>query len=253
MSSPELLLIDDAPEMAVILAHHCRRAGWPLAVCPDAASAWRRLETERPDLVLLDLNLPGVSGVELCRRLRADPRRADLALAVFSHPGLPDVAAGLEAGADFLVSKDLVTPVGAWQARVAEILTHTHGRARPWPLAWRSEGGGATAGPDWLDGLARAVRHPSLRPLSPEVIRWCVRRAAHALPPRRAALCEARLSAQPLTPAGSTDALPGPGDAPILASALVELVWRLLGTAASAGFRQAIAAAVPGLWEDRAL
>jgi CheY-like chemotaxis protein len=248
VTTPALLLVDDEPVMAVIVGRFCRGAGWSLAACPDAASAWDRLGAGRPDLVLLDLNLPGEGGAQLCRRLRADPRGAGLAVALFSQPGLPEVAAGLEAGADFLVSKELVGRPNQWQARVAEILAATRGRAPSAPLPWAGGGTSPVPTPGWLDGLSRALRHPSLRPLGPDVLRWLVGRAALALPPPTAALVEARL----LSTGGAAPPL-GPEAAPALAGTLAELSWRLLGGEASVAFRQAVAAAVPGPWESPAL
>ena len=77
-----------------------------------------------PDLVLVDINLPGVSGLDLVRRLRATPTLAALPVAIFSATDRPDeVQAGLEAGADFVLSKDLLGSPTAWLGRIEELLT----------------------------------------------------------------------------------------------------------------------------------
>src|SRR5260221_465897 len=119
----DLLLVDDDPDLAVIVSLLGKRAGHRVTCCADVPSAWARLGEGLPDLVLLDVNLPGESGLELCRRARnAGPERAGLAeirIALFVQPALTgDVAAGLEAGADFLISKDLVSRPEEWQQRV---------------------------------------------------------------------------------------------------------------------------------------
>ena len=110
----ELLLVDDEPDLALIVALLGKRAGHRVACCADVPSAWERLCQGLPDLVLLDVNLPGESGLELCRRARnAGPEKPGLAevrMALFVQLALiGDVAAGLEAGADLPISKDLVS------------------------------------------------------------------------------------------------------------------------------------------------
>ena len=122
MSKPLLLLVDDSVEMGVIVASLGKRAGWEVRVCPDAETAWTALSEGRPDLVLLDVNLPGVSGPEWLRRVRAAPDFADLPVALYTHWGLAnDVAAGLDAGADFVFDKDLAARPADWQRRLKEI------------------------------------------------------------------------------------------------------------------------------------
>src|SRR5258708_33856233 len=76
--------------------------------------------------------MPPVSGVELCKQVRAapEPLRA-IPIALFTHWGVPaDVLAGLEAGADYVVSKDLLSEPGQWQRRVTEIFRRPAGRGR---------------------------------------------------------------------------------------------------------------------------
>ena len=80
MTPPRLLLVDDAPEIALIVRRYCHRAGIAVDARADPAAARDALAAARqlPDLLLLDVNLPGESGVELCRRLKGEPRFADL-------------------------------------------------------------------------------------------------------------------------------------------------------------------------------
>src|SRR4051812_37663767 len=103
MPLPLLLLVDDEPALGDIVSYLGKRLGIEVAVCLDVPSAWDFLQTRRPDLLLLDKNLTGISGPELCRRIRATPSLSDLRVSLFSHWGQPaDVAAGFEAGADFV-------------------------------------------------------------------------------------------------------------------------------------------------------
>src|SRR5947209_1741892 len=132
MPRPLLLLVDDAPEMTVLVQALGGRAGCEVAVASDADAAWAALHARRPDLVLLDVNLPGVSGPDLLRRLRAAPELSGLAVAVYCHATLgADVAAGLEAGADFVFFKDLAARPDDWRRRLEEILAGAHGRPPP--------------------------------------------------------------------------------------------------------------------------
>jgi len=72
MSGRRLLLVDDDPSLAAIVRVLARRAGHSVAWAADAASATAELRRERPDLVLLDINLPGVSGPQWLRGIRDD-------------------------------------------------------------------------------------------------------------------------------------------------------------------------------------
>jgi len=119
-----LLLVDDDPHMGVIVRLLCRRGGDRVRYAADAAAGWRLLhEEEAPDLVLLDVNLGGESGVSLCRRIRSAPASAGQKVALFTQWGMTnDIVAGLDAGADFLVCKDLVSDPPRWQSRMGEIL-----------------------------------------------------------------------------------------------------------------------------------
>jgi len=101
MSKPLLMLVDDSAEMGVIVACLGKRADWEVQVCLDAETAWVALAQRRPDLVLLDVNLPGASGPEWLRRVRATPDFTGLPVALYTHWGLAnDVATGLDAGAE---------------------------------------------------------------------------------------------------------------------------------------------------------
>src|SRR5262249_20874973 len=118
-----LLVVDDEPDMGLISQALGKRCGWTVNHRLNAATAWEYLREQLPDLVLVDVRLPGISGPELCRRVRSDGRRAGLKLALFTHGGVPeDVAEGLEAGVPYLVNKESICQPEAWQERIREIL-----------------------------------------------------------------------------------------------------------------------------------
>jgi CheY-like chemotaxis protein len=248
MTDALVLLVDDAPEMGLIVARLGSRCGCAVEHRPDAETALAFLQDRRPDLLLLDINLPGMSGPELCRHLRSDPRTAALAIALFTHPGLDDdIAAGLEAGADFFFSKDLVVAPEAWAERLLEVLGTERGQRSPGLLRFRLDEAPFTAPADWPSLVNGALRQP-LRDFGPSVVRVLLRRAlSQVFAPSD--------TDRWLTPDGSAldrervPALSGRAVAE-LAAALVGQVGRLTGTKAASPFRTALDAAFPDLPES---
>jgi CheY-like chemotaxis protein len=246
MSQPVVLLVEDAPELGVIVSALGRRGGYAVAHRTDVPTAWDYLRETRPDLVLLDLQLPGESGLELCRRVRATPWLATLPVALFGQPGLSaDVVAGLEAGVDYLVSKELVGRPDAFRRRLEEILPGADGRARERVLGWRAGSAAAAPPGDWTRRLRGALRQPALRGLGPEALRCVVARAfGRAFPAAAADLLAAVL------PGGETpDRVPPPPRPEVLlglVASLAEQVWCLLGAEACTPFWAALADVVPG-------
>ena len=103
----ELVLIaeDDIANQA-LLARLLERAGYRSVAVGEGRAALRAAMEERPDIVLLDIGLPGMDGLDVCRRLRADPRTVALPIIlVTGQTSSRDVVAGLDAGADDFVRK----------------------------------------------------------------------------------------------------------------------------------------------------
>jgi PAS domain S-box-containing protein len=123
-ASPLLLLVEDMLEISLIAQRLGQRAGYRVDRSASAEEAWEYLQQGRPDLVLLDVNLPGMSGIELCRRIRATPELCQLAIALFSHGDRSeDHKAGVAAGADWVLSKELLCQPDAWQQQLRELLS----------------------------------------------------------------------------------------------------------------------------------
>ena len=73
MASPaKILVVDDTPQNVKLLADLLTVKGYTVVTAASGAEALAQLEAERPDLVLLDVVMPGMSGYEVCRRIRAD-------------------------------------------------------------------------------------------------------------------------------------------------------------------------------------
>ncbi len=121
-----LLLVDDEETLLVSLGYSLRRAGHEVTTASDGISALQRLEGERFDLLLLDLMLPRLDGMELCRLIR---RHSDLPIIMLTaREGVEDRVAGLTGGADDYVTKPFSTQ--ELLARIEAVLRRGERRAR---------------------------------------------------------------------------------------------------------------------------
>jgi two-component system, OmpR family, response regulator MprA len=94
-----VLLVDDDPALRQALQLALHLDGYRVAVAPDGAQALAALPDVRPDLLVLDLMMPYVNGLEVCRRMRAAGDRTPI-LALTARDQVDDRVAGLDAGAD---------------------------------------------------------------------------------------------------------------------------------------------------------
>jgi DNA-binding response OmpR family regulator len=101
-----ILVIEDDAAIRLLLTETLEDEGYAVMSSPDAEGAWSLLHRQTPDLVLLDLMLPGMDGNEACRRLRAEPLLSDVpVLMLTARNSLDDRIDGLTAGADDYVVK----------------------------------------------------------------------------------------------------------------------------------------------------
>jgi two-component system phosphate regulon response regulator PhoB len=111
------------PEIALIVQLLGRRCGHVVVHRPQAEAAWEYLQHSRPDLILLDINLPGMSGLELCRQIRGVSHLAPIPIAILSSGMMTEETdKARQAGADHILCKDLLAQPEAWQCRLQEIL-----------------------------------------------------------------------------------------------------------------------------------
>ncbi|MES2844648.1 MAG: response regulator [Pseudomonadota bacterium] len=82
-----VLLIEDEPHIAEAIRFILSRDGWQVSTLSDGAGAVAAVQARRPDLVILDLMLPGCSGLEILTALRADPATADLPVMMLTAKG----------------------------------------------------------------------------------------------------------------------------------------------------------------------
>ena len=100
------MLIEDEPNITEAIRFLLTRDGWQVTTMADGLTAETRLRESRPDLLILDLMLPGRSGIEILTSLRADPAMADLPVMMLTAKGQGrDREAAERAGADLFMAK----------------------------------------------------------------------------------------------------------------------------------------------------
>jgi phosphate regulon transcriptional regulator PhoB len=105
-----ILVVEDEGDIRQLIRYNLEQEGFAVEEAGDGAQALRRLERERPDLVVLDLMLPAMSGLELCRLIRAGAATAKLPILIVTAKGTEaDRVLGLELGADDYVVKPFGT------------------------------------------------------------------------------------------------------------------------------------------------
>ena len=105
-AAKRLLLVEDDRSIAELVKFHFTRAGYKVTSTPNGEEAMILIEEIRPDLLVLDWMIEGISGIELCRRLRRKPATANLPIIMLTARGEEDDRLrGLETGADDYVTK----------------------------------------------------------------------------------------------------------------------------------------------------
>jgi len=95
-----ILIVEDEPDLITFFKLALAQSGCELDVAPNGHEAVRRARELRPDLVLMDVMLPGITGIEACRRLRADPGLTSMCVVMLSSRTEEEVRqAAREAGA----------------------------------------------------------------------------------------------------------------------------------------------------------
>jgi len=108
VSGARILVVDDHALNQKLLRVTLTRAGYDVATAGDAAEAQRAIAELRPRLVLMDVQLPGIDGLEMTRRLKADPATRDLVvIAVTAHAMAGDAERALAAGCDAYIAKPI--------------------------------------------------------------------------------------------------------------------------------------------------
>lgn len=118
MTSPQktVLIIEDEADAADLFAEMMRVSGFRVLKTSASAPAITLMTDEKPDIVLLDIMMPDVSGLDILRQMRADPELTNIPVVVVSAKSMPaDIKNGMEAGASTYLTK----PVGFLELKEA--------------------------------------------------------------------------------------------------------------------------------------
>ncbi|MFA5099440.1 MAG: response regulator [Candidatus Omnitrophota bacterium] len=121
----KVLIVDDEKDIVKMIDYNLKKEGYRTVACYDGEDALSAVAKEHPDLVLLDLMLPGIDGLEICKNVKNDPKTAALPIIMLTAKSQEtDKIVGLELGADDYITKpfsprELV-------ARIKAVLRRTH-------------------------------------------------------------------------------------------------------------------------------
>lgn len=103
---PLILIIEDEPTIAVMVEYNLQKAGFEVAIAADGDEGMMMAEDSEPDLILLDWMLPGITGVEICRRIRVKEKIKNIPIIMLTARGEEsDKMQGLDSGADDYIVK----------------------------------------------------------------------------------------------------------------------------------------------------
>ena len=158
MTPAELFVLEDEPDIREVMVFRLQREGFTVHSAGDGIRGWEAIQRLKPDLILLDIMLPGLDGLEICRRLRENRHTRDIRVIIVTAKGEEDdVVKGLEAGADDYLVKPFST---------RELVARVRAVLRRGPLQWgageeilRIPLSSAPTGEQWLtiDPLRMAV------------------------------------------------------------------------------------------------
>lgn len=126
MKKAKILIIEDEKDIIELVEYNLEREGYHVAAAKSGEEALNLLKTEKPDLVILDLMLPGMDGLEICRIIKQDPKGMNVPIIMLTAKSEEaDVVIGLQMGADDYVTKPfspkvLLARVKALLRRISE-------------------------------------------------------------------------------------------------------------------------------------
>jgi phosphate regulon transcriptional regulator PhoB len=122
----KILIVDDEPDIVDLVSYNLKKDGFRVVTASDGEEALHKIRKDKFDLVVLDLMLPGLQGVEICRIIRNDPKTARTPIIMLTAKGEEvDRVVGLESGADDYMTKpfssrELVARIKAVLRRTGE-------------------------------------------------------------------------------------------------------------------------------------
>ncbi len=102
----KILIVEDDPSVLRAISYMLEKEGYNVLTATDGLTGLTKAKGENPDLLILDVMLPGIDGFEICHRLRAEPQTAQLPILMLSAKGqAADKAMGLQVGANEYLTK----------------------------------------------------------------------------------------------------------------------------------------------------
>ncbi len=130
MAQPRILIIEDERGLTNSLSYFFKREGYEVTVADDGREGLHKAQTTLPDIVLLDLMLPGMNGLDVCRELRAGERTRDIPIIMITaKTEETDQIVGYSLGADDYVGKPFANKV--LLAKVKALLRRVEGQGEP--------------------------------------------------------------------------------------------------------------------------
>ena len=121
-----VLIVEDETDLADLLGYNLRKAGYQTEAVHDGRAAVQRAQQAVPDLIVLDVMLPGLSGLQVARQLRTNPKTATIPILMLTAKAEEiDQISGLQSGADDYVTKPFSVKV--LMARVEAMLRRSRG------------------------------------------------------------------------------------------------------------------------------
>ena len=120
-----ILVVDDEPNIVLSLEFIMQKEGYDVRIAKDGEAALKAIREKVPDLVLLDIMMPAMSGYEVCQRIRANPEWKDIRIVMLTAKGREvDQEKGMAMGADEYITKPFATR--DLMARVKMVLGEEH-------------------------------------------------------------------------------------------------------------------------------
>ncbi|NBC15955.1 MAG: response regulator [Bacteroidetes bacterium] len=114
----KVLVVDDEDDILDLLQYNLEREGFEVVLARDGVEALSKAEDEKPDLIILDIMMPRMDGIEVCRRLRQDAQLRTIPILMLTAlSGEEEHVEGLDVGADIYLSKPISIPVLVSQSK----------------------------------------------------------------------------------------------------------------------------------------
>lgn len=136
MSREKILVVDDEDDILELVRYNLQKEGYELHGVTSGEAGIQKAKSLAPDLILLDLMLPGMDGLQTCRVLKSDPQTSSIPVVMLTAKGEDsDIVAGLELGADDYITKPFSPRV--LLARVRAVLRRAKKNSEPAPAIIR--------------------------------------------------------------------------------------------------------------------